>query len=219
MLPQRPVVIEPETVECGDITAEALANYDGSDPWKPIYLAVRGVVYDVSNGRDFYGPGGGYAVFAGKEVARALALMSTDPGDCNDNLEGLTEEQLKTLEDWDRRFQSKYGVAGKIVPPLELTLQQLSGYDGTDPSKPILLAIRGVIFDVSKGKDFYGPDGMYPFAGRECARAFAMMSTRTEDCNEDLEGMSKTEMSFLAEWEAKFNFKYPVVGRLVKGEQ
>jgi len=39
--------------------------------------------------------------------------------------------------------------------------------------------VRGVIFDVSAGKDFYGVDGAYPFGGKECARALAKFSTDT----------------------------------------
>ena len=37
------------------------------------------------------------------------------------------------------------------------------------------------------GAEFYGPDGIYPFAGHECARAFALISTDVADCNADLE--------------------------------
>lgn len=38
------------------------------------------------------------------------------------------------------------------------------------------------------GKEYYGPDGVYPFAGRECARALALQSTDTADCHDDFEG-------------------------------
>ena len=31
-------------------------------------------------------------------------------------------------------------------------MKELAQYDGSDPSKPILLAIRGVVFDVSTGE-------------------------------------------------------------------
>ena len=68
---------------------------------------------------------------------------------------------------------------------------------------------------VPAGKDFYGPDGVYPFAGRECARAFALLSTNTEDCNDNLEGLDKMEMDNLQGWQAKFYGKYPLVGRIV----
>ena len=33
-----------------------------------------------------------------------------------------------------------------------MTLAQLKEYDGSDKKKPIYLAIRGIIFDVSKGE-------------------------------------------------------------------
>jgi membrane-associated progesterone receptor component len=56
---------------------------------------------------------------------------------------------------------------------------------------------------------------MYPFAGRECARAFALMSTDTADCHDNLEGLNSVEMESLREWEAKFMYKYPIVGKVV----
>ena len=42
-------------------------------------------------------------------------------------------------------------VTSQVVPPKRLTLKQLREYGGEDKRKPILLAIRGVIFDVSRG--------------------------------------------------------------------
>ena len=64
------------------------------------------------------------------------------------------------------------------------------------------------------GKSFYGPDGVYPFAGRECARAFAMVSTEVEDCNDNLEDMSPAEMDSLRDWESRFYSKYPIIGNV-----
>ena len=55
---------------------------------------------------------------------------------------------------------------------------------------------------------------MYPFAGKEVARAFAMLSTDLADCTDDLSGLSNLELDNLREWEDKFNWKYPVVGAL-----
>lgn len=39
----------------------------------------------------------------------------------------------------------------QIVSPKELMLAQLAEYDGSDPSKPILLSIRGTLYDVTPG--------------------------------------------------------------------
>eukprot|EP00877_Chromochloris_zofingiensis_P001930 jgi/Chrzof1/11738/Cz06g07180.t1 len=97
------------------LTPQELAAFDGSDPGKPLYIAVRGAVYDVSAGREFYGPGGPYHVFAGKECARALAFMKVTAEECNDDLSGATEKQLKTLADWESKFASKYGIKGQVV--------------------------------------------------------------------------------------------------------
>jgi len=54
------------------LTDAELAGYDGSDPNKPIYLALNGTIFDVSAGRRVYGPGGSYHVFAGKDATRGF---------------------------------------------------------------------------------------------------------------------------------------------------
>lgn len=58
--------------------------------------------------------GGAYAVFAGRECARALARMIVDVSECTDELDDLEARQIKTLEDWIRKFQAKYPVVGRI---------------------------------------------------------------------------------------------------------
>lgn len=126
-------------------------------------------------------------------------------------------KQLTTLTDWEAKLAAKYPAVGKVVPELRLTLAELARHDGTDTSKKMLLSISGDIYDVSTGSDFYGPHGIYPFAGRECARAFALVSTDVNDCNADLSGVAALELDNLREWKAKFDFKYPKVGRVVEG--
>ncbi len=72
--------------------------------------------------------------------------------------------------------------------PLQLTPDQLALYNGTDPKKPIYLAINGTIFDVTEGRHTYGPGGSYEvFAGRDATRAF-VTGCFLEDRTGDLRG-------------------------------
>ena len=54
-----------------------------------------------------------------------------------------------------------------------------------------------------------------PLLGKECARAFALVSTDVADCNDDLEGLGAMEMESLRDWEARFWNKYRMIGRIV----
>ncbi|XP_072960776.1 membrane steroid-binding protein 2-like [Typha angustifolia] len=104
-----------EPVQIGDVTLEELIAYDGSDPKKPLLMAIKGQVYDVSRGRMFYGPGGPYALFAGRDASRALALMSFDRSDLTGNLEGLSSDELDVLQDWEEKFKEKYVKVGQLI--------------------------------------------------------------------------------------------------------
>lgn len=54
---------------------EELQTFDGSDPRKPIYLALDGLVYDVTPGKEFYQVGGAYHWLAGKDSSGPLHLV------------------------------------------------------------------------------------------------------------------------------------------------
>lgn len=65
--------------------------------------------------RMFYGPGGPYALFAGRDASRALALMSFEPEDLTGNIEGLSASELDVLQDWEYKFMEKYVKVGQLV--------------------------------------------------------------------------------------------------------
>ncbi|KAL7911157.1 cytochrome b5 [Trichoderma velutinum] len=73
--------------------------------------------------------------------------------------------------------------------PIYLTPEQLTAYDGKDPSKPVYVAINGTIFDVSLGRHIYGPGGSYNyFAGCDAARAF-VTGCFADDRTPDMRGV------------------------------
>ena len=104
----------PPPVQLGEITEEELKVYDGSDPKKPLLMAIKSQIYDVSQSRMFYGPGGPYALFAGKDASRALAKMSFEDKDLTGDISGLGPFELEALQDWEYKFMSKYVKVGTI---------------------------------------------------------------------------------------------------------
>ncbi|KAG0548989.1 hypothetical protein BDA96_01G215700 [Sorghum bicolor] len=109
----------PPPVQLGEVSEEELRQYDGSDTKKPLLMAIKGQIYDVTQSRMFYGPGGPYALFAGKDASRALAKMSFEPQDLTGDISGLGPFELDALQDWEYKFMSKYvkvGTVKKTVP-------------------------------------------------------------------------------------------------------
>lgn len=53
-------------------------------------------------------------MFAGKEVSRALGLMSLEADDCCGELADLTPRQLEVLDEWVAKFRGKYHVVGRV---------------------------------------------------------------------------------------------------------
>lgn len=104
----------PPPVQLGEIDEAELKQYDGTDPKKPLLMAIKGQIYDVSQSRIFYGPGGPYALFAGRDASRALAKMSFEESDLTGDISGLGPFELDALQDWEYKFMSKYVKVGTV---------------------------------------------------------------------------------------------------------
>ena len=105
-----------------EFNAQSLSEFNGVGN-KPIYLSLKRVVYDVSSGADFYGPGKGYGVFSGKEVTRCLAKMKINDLESNAGWANLLEEHRHTMEEWVAKYQSKYPVVGTFLPDAHFELR------------------------------------------------------------------------------------------------
>ncbi|KFY28151.1 hypothetical protein V493_03077 [Pseudogymnoascus sp. VKM F-4281 (FW-2241)] len=119
-LPKQPPAIVFQT-----FTPRTLLPNNGANG-APVYLAVRGRVFDVTSGRQFYGPGGPYENFAGRDASRGLAhgsfdedMLTSDLDGPLDTLSDLNDEQKEALNGWEERFNEKYLVVGKLVAASE----------------------------------------------------------------------------------------------------
>ncbi len=101
--------------ELRDYALSELGRFDGADPARPILIAIRGQVYDVTRGRAFYGPGGPYGMFAGRDCTRALAKVSFDDGLFTGDESGLELHELDQLEEWIETFEGKYDRVGSLI--------------------------------------------------------------------------------------------------------
>ncbi|EPZ33159.1 cytochrome b5 [Rozella allomycis CSF55] len=97
------------------ITKETLAKYNGlnEETENKIYLAVNGLVFDVTSGSQFYGPGAPYGVFAGKDATYGLANNKVEIN--KDEAEELSESQKKTAKEWQTLFEGKYELVGELI--------------------------------------------------------------------------------------------------------
>lgn len=103
-------------------TTEQLRQFDGSDPTRPIYVAIKGLwpyclvyssnnsvlkgtVFDVTAKAEVYGAGKSYNVFAGKDGSKGLGMSSLKGDDAVADYSGLDEKDMKVLNDWYSFFE------------------------------------------------------------------------------------------------------------------
>lgn len=224
-----------------NFTASQLRHFDGTPDGpenKPVYLAVGGIVFDVSEGRNFYGPEGPYEKFAGRECGVALAKMSFDEEYLDDveGCESLNFGEKTELEGWIDKFTNYrcYPVKGRLIPTSKmpapervLTKHDLEEHNGTGEipegyaAAPIYVGAGDKVFDMSfGGVTFYGSGGPYQkFAGHDVTRALALMSLdEAEISNPDISDITEKQRKTMDDWIKTFSERkaYPIVGRLEK---
>ncbi|KAK6159013.1 hypothetical protein DH2020_006327 [Rehmannia glutinosa] len=121
-------------VQMGDVTEEDLRAYDGSDPNKPLLMAIKGQIYDVSRSAFIYailanGVGKDHqhgkehafdwnrpvCAVAGRDASRALALMSFDLKTSLGTSKVWVNRKVEVLQDWEYKFMEKYVKVGQLV--------------------------------------------------------------------------------------------------------
>lgn len=135
---------------------------------------------------------------------------------------------LNAFLSWWFTSTSTWGYKGKWVDPgylklrvtnnyVNLTIDELSLYNGSDPKLPVYIGINGKVFDVSRSRGVYGPKGTYGFfSGKDAARAFVTGCFSKEDeFTYDLRGLDPDEaMHDIEGWQTFFesSSKYWYVG-------
>ncbi|KAK9350344.1 cytochrome b5-like heme/steroid binding domain-containing protein [Lipomyces doorenjongii] len=114
---------KPQPVVYTKFTPTTLQPFNGIVEER-VLMAVKGKVYDVSAGRSFYGPGGPYSNFAGRDASRGLAKGSFDEemltpiDEPMDTLGDLNADEIQALNDWEQHFAGKYLLCGELVEHL-----------------------------------------------------------------------------------------------------
>jgi len=228
-----------------NFTSKQLVYFNGKEDErtgeeKPVYLSINGTVFDVSSGRNFYGPDGPYANFAGRECGVALAKMSFDTKHLDD-LDGCKElnyGEKDELDGWISKFtyHRNYPIKGRLVSDeylkslagRTLTKEEVSKHKGDGEeipegyaTAPIYIGAGNKVFDASfGGVEFYGPKGGYnKFAGNDISRALAKMSFDPNDlARSEIDDLTEKQKKVLDDWINTFEGKknYPIVGNLGK---
>jgi hypothetical protein len=78
-----------------------------------IWLSVLGEVYNVTKGRDYYGQGSGYSVFAGKDASASFSTGDFSDEGAKKDLNDLPVTQLAGVEGW-RTFYADHDAYKQI---------------------------------------------------------------------------------------------------------
>ena len=94
-------------------TRDELSSHGSSS--KRIHLAILGRVYDVTKGRKYYGPKGGYAFFAGRDATRSFVSGDFSDAGLTDDLEGLSIREYLGIADWVGTYEKEYKYVGRLI--------------------------------------------------------------------------------------------------------
>lgn len=95
------------------VSRDYLSHCTGREPGYPTLVAILGTIFDVSK-NEVYAPGKGYNVFTGRDASCALGKTSLEESDCHDDISGLSDKEVETMEDWYTFFGYRYNIVGRV---------------------------------------------------------------------------------------------------------
>jgi predicted heme/steroid binding protein len=118
-----------------------LAGKVGKDGDPKLWLSILGEVYDVSSGAKFYGEGGPYGIFAGRDGSVPFITGTFTPEEALKGLDVLDSTQLNSLDNWRKSYEDneKYPFVGLLEgrlydkdgnPTEELTIARVQIAEG-----------------------------------------------------------------------------------------
>lgn len=176
-----------------DFTVAELLQYDGKQPDGRVLVAVNGSVYDVTKGKRFYGPGGPYAAFGGRDASRGLATFSVTSNDKEeyDDLSDLTQMEMESVREWEMQFKEKYILVGRLLKPGE----QPTNYSDEDEDTPTESTPTGESKAATSQKDNESK--------KESAPAPSSPKKKTAESSSDSKAESTTSSATAADASAK----------------
>mmetsp|Transcript_7596 Transcript_7596/g.13071 ORF Transcript_7596/g.13071 Transcript_7596/m.13071 type:complete len:285 (-) Transcript_7596:245-1099(-) len=82
----------------------------------------------------------------------------------------------------------------------------------------LYLSILGHVFDVTKGRRFYGGEGGYSgFSGKDATRAFISGAFDEDGLVEDVEDLTNDDILSLLEWREFYHKEYTYLGKVIDG--
>jgi len=141
--------VVPPPLPAGDLTftLAELNKEDGQKAGTRLLVSLLGRVYNCAIGREFFGPGGPYEMFAGRDGTYNLAVMSLKKKTLDHFTYTLDADEKESLAEWIAYFDNRYGAPiGRLTQPTHpLQLQDLprpkkipfsgGGGDETEESK------------------------------------------------------------------------------------
>mmetsp|Transcript_33175 Transcript_33175/g.63333 ORF Transcript_33175/g.63333 Transcript_33175/m.63333 type:complete len:205 (+) Transcript_33175:1-615(+) len=150
------------------------------------------------------------AVIAGAAVAAVGAITWLSGAKDREQQSKYAELEAKEKEYQEERERLAY-----IEPKDVWKEEELKAYDGSDEVGPLLMAVKGDVFNVWKGRSFYGPTGEYHImAGRDSTRFLAKNRLEEESEDEKRVELNIAERASLEAWYWTLKNKYQLLGRL-----
>ncbi|AGO12489.1 AaceriAER144Cp [[Ashbya] aceris (nom. inval.)] len=116
---------------------------------------------------------------------------------------------------------SRYWAEHGIDVPHVFTAAELSQYSAdTGDTHPVLLAVLGHVYEVTRAPRLYGARGSYRrFTGRDCSNLFGyamweLGAMRAAACSSNISGSTEVQMQRIRGWQRFYQERYPFVGVL-----